>query len=136
MFSENPFIEPVDNWLTVWLGELDESELEEYLDEPGGVESNAPISVFGNDLGRWYDHDFIWMEGASEPISVNEICVLNGIDSQDLIDEIVKRSNSSTTKSLLILWNAKMINFEDKRNFAEGRLKCIGSWQHTSPLTD
>ena len=136
MFSDNPFVESVDDSLTVWLGDLDESELENYLDELGGVGDNDAISNFSLDLGQWYDHDFIWAEAVDESIPVKELCVLNGIDSESLINEIVKRSHQDKIRSLLILWNSKEIAGIGKRDFANNRLHCIGSWEHESPLTD
>ncbi|WP_444943241.1 immunity 22 family protein [Microbulbifer sp. ZKSA006] len=136
MFSDNPFVESVEGFLTVWLGDLSELELEDYLDEPGGAGDNEPISNFSRDLDRWYDHDFIWVEGVDEAVSVKELCVLNGIDSKRLIEEIVERSDKKKIRSLLILWNSKKMEGAGERAFADGRLQCIGSWEHEPPLTD
>ena len=105
------------------------------MDEPGGVDDDAPISEFSKDIGRWYDHDFIWMEASNQELPVIELCKLNGIDSDELINAIAARSKTEKVKSLIILWNSRIIS-EDTRLFAKGEMYCLGSWEHTSPLTD
>lgn len=133
MFFENPFFEPATNWLIAWVGELDHDGLDAYLDEPGHAADNEPISKFSKDLGTWYNHDFIWSQAAPNRVSAQEICGLNGIED-DLIDEIVQRTNDEV-RCLVILWNAKQIS-AGSRDFADGKLKCLGSWPHQSPLAD
>jgi len=134
MYAENPYFTCIDHWVTVWVGDLDEAGLEAYLEEHG-VDDNAPISDFSKDLGCWYDHDFIWYEASETPLPLALLCQLNGIDSEALIKTIIERSNADKASSLLLLWNAK-IKIDDGRSFAKGKLRCLGSWEHPSPLTD
>ena len=135
MYLDNPFFEPKDDCVIVWLGSLAPEQLDDYLDEPGGASDNEPISRFCRDLGRWYDHDFIWSEAADEPTTVPELCNLNGVEPDNFIDEIVERAGRDKASSLLILWNAYIIGSSD-RPFADGELDCIGCWERKSPLTD
>jgi hypothetical protein len=135
MYSDNPFFESIDHWVIVWIGDLKLEELEDYLDEPGNAADNEPISDFSRDLGRWYDHDFIWAEGSDEQVSLRKLCELNGVEPSEFVDEIEQRGGDVKARSLLVLWNAKAID-ESPRPFAEGQLKCIGCWQQESPLTD
>ena len=51
MYSENPFFESIDNWVIVWIGDLNNAELAGYLDEPGG--ESEPISAFARHHGQW-----------------------------------------------------------------------------------
>lgn len=136
MHFDNPFFECLDHWLTAWVGDLDEGELRAYLLEPGGALDDEPISRFGADLGTWYDHDFIWWEGAASPIPVLRLCRHNDMESDTLIGQLVKRAGPARRKCLLILWNARLIPASEQREFAGGRLECLGSWEHPSPLTD
>ena len=135
MFSDNPYFESVDHWVIVWIGDLDVDELDDYLDEPGGAGDNEPISEFCRDVGRWYDHDFIWAEGVNDEVPVRKLCELNGVEPNEFVNEIVERSGNAGAKSLLVLWNAKRTD-ESERFFADGRLKCIGCWEREAPLTD
>ena len=135
MFSENPFFESVDHWVIVWIGNLNVDELDNYLNEPGGAGDYEPISEFCRDIGRWYDHDFIWAEGVNDEVSIRKLCELNGEEPDEFVDEIAERSGDISAKSLLVLWNARRID-ESERNFADGRLKCIGCWERQAPLTD
>ena len=135
MYYDNPFFEPENDWVTVWVGSLDVNELEDYIGEPGGVADDEPNSKFSKDLGRWYDHDFIWAEAAKKEQVIKGLFEENGIDDDDLISEVEVRSQSSNVKCFLILWNAKKIAI-DSRVFADGKITCLGSWQHESPLVD
>ncbi len=76
MYFENPMFKPEDNWVMVWAGRLNRDELDDYLNEPG-VGDDEPISKFSEDLGRWYDHDFIWYEGLMEQTTIEELCQTN-----------------------------------------------------------
>ena len=135
MFFENPFFEPVDHWVIVWIGDLNIEQLDEYLEEPGGAGDNEPISEFCRDLGRWCDHDFIWAEGSNESVTIREICDLNGVEPDEFVREIEEQAGEARTKCLLVLWNARIID-DSPRLFADGKLRCIGSWQRQAPLTD
>src|SRR5690349_15782220 len=134
MFLHSPFIEPEDHWVTVWLGQLNSDELEQYMHKPGGAGDNDPISDFSRDLGRWYDHDYIWRQATDKAVSTRTLCELNGINDS-LVDEIECRSGDVFFKCLLVLWNSRVITM-DKRVFAGGELTCLGSWPHESPITD
>lgn len=136
MFYCKPFVDSLENWVTVWIGDLNEEEMAEYLDELGGVSDNEPISKFSKDLGRWYDHDFIWCECSDDKLTVLEQCINVGIESNSLQQEIINSSPVDKIKSILILWNSKVIYDLDKRVFAGGQLICLGSWSEESPLTD
>lgn len=135
MFITDPFFMPANDWVIVWVGELNSSELDEYLNEAGDAGPNEPISKFCSDLGRWYDHDFIWYEAVDEFTSIQRLCELNGVEPTEFRDAIIERSGRANSRCLLVLWNAKMIA-DDMRRFAEGRLRCIGNWEQKSPLSD
>ena len=135
MFLHSPFFEPASNWVIVWIGDLNIDQLEEYLDEPGGAGDDEPISQFCRDVGRWYDHDFIWSEGATEPLPIRKLCERNGVEPTEFVDKIVESSGPRDATSLLVLWNARKICDAD-RAFAGGRLRCIGCWEQEAPLTD
>lgn len=135
MSRHQPFFESVDHWVIVWVGDLTTQELEEYLNEPGNADNEQPISAFARDLGRWYDHDFIWSEATGEKVSVRKLCELNGVQPPEFAAEIERRAGSGEVSSLLILWNAKQLEGKTQE-FARGRLKCIGCWAQESPLTD
>jgi hypothetical protein len=135
MFLSNPFFEPANDWVIVWLGDLNMDELDEYLDEPGSVGHDDPISAFCRDLGRWYDHDFVWSEGVDEATSVLRLCEMNRVEPVEFMQAIVERSGDGDAMCLLVLWNARKID-NAERSFAAGRIRCIGCWEQEAPLTD
>lgn len=134
MYGNDRFFEVVDDWVTVWIGGLGPEELDDYLDEPGGAGDNDPISKFANDLGMWYDHDFIYAEAADTPVPVRELCLQNDIDSVELVDEMERRGMGRKANCMIVLWNARVLEWPSRRLFSDGRLICIGSWEHVSPL--
>ena len=136
MFCEDPFFEPRDHSVIVWVGSISIDELEDYLDEPGGAADDEPISDFSRDLGRWYDHDYIWAEGTKTPVSVRELCRMNGVEPGTLVDEIDRRCEGREARSLLILWTAEVRPQIGERTFANGELHFVGSWAQPAPLTD
>ena len=103
--------------------------------EAGGAGDDEPMSRFARDLGRWYDHDFVWAEAADEPTAVRKLCRLNGVEPGEFVDEIEAGAGSGKASSLLVLWNARLVGSSD-RTFAGGGLECIGCWPRKSPLTD
>lgn len=135
MFLSNPFFEPLNDSVIVWIGSLNSRELEDYLDEPGGAGNNEPISDFCRDVGRWYDHDFIWCEASDTPTSVGTLCEMNGVEPIEFKEAIVKRSGDAEETCLLVLWNARQID-DSGRSFAGGKLRCIGCWKQKSILKD
>lgn len=134
MFYENPCIEAVDHWVTVWIGDLDREELRRYLHEPGGALDNEPISEFSRDLGTWYDHDYIWAEAADQPIAVAALAQQNGIEAGSFLEQLLERSGAAEVRALLVLWNARTTR--EEANLANGRLRCLGSWAEEAPLVD
>lgn len=138
MYCEHPVFEPAENHLVVWVGTLDTEQLEGYLNEPGDADDTEPISRFAQDLGRWYDHDHIWAQATEEVCCLKELAEANGIDDELLIEELTANANersAGAVSCLIILWNAKLLD-KPMRPFAEGRLVCLGSWAHASPLAD
>ncbi|WP_028301579.1 immunity 22 family protein [Oceanospirillum beijerinckii] len=135
MFENKPFFTTENHWVTVWIGSLNEESVESYLEECG-VDDDEPISQFSKDLGCWYDHDFIWYEAVDSPVCIEELCRNNGVDSIELIEELTARSGGGEYNCFIMLWNSRLLNAEDDRAFFNGKLSCIGSWQHESPLVD
>lgn len=134
MYGKEPFFNHQKDWVTVWVGDLDVSELQTYLEEPGGASDGEPFSLFAADLGAWYDHDFIYAQASDEPVSCRRLCELNGIDSLSLIDEIARR-HPDDALALLVLWNARVAD-DAEHEFAEGQMVCLGSWEHEAPISD
>lgn len=121
--------------MTVWVGTLTIEALDAYLDEPGGAADDAPISAFCADLGRWYDHDFVWAEAVDLPTDVGTLCALHGVEPEAFVDEIRRAAGTGQASAVLILWNAKVVASVE-RSFAKGKLRCLGSWPREAPLTD
>ena len=135
MYFENPFFESVDHKVLVWHGDLNVAELGDYLEEPGGAGENEPISKFCVDVGRWYDHDFIWAQAHDEDVTIRKLCELNGMQPLEFVAEIEEHGGGVMGKCILVLWNAERLD-DSPRLFAGGRLRCIGCWERESPYTD
>lgn len=138
MFNESNWFKSVNNSLIAWVGDLNDSQLDDYLDEPGDCLDSEPQSKFGSDLGRWYDHDFIYAEASDKPLHIRLLAEKNCIDDEALISELESRArelNITSAHCFIILWNAQIIG-DERRVFASGKLSCLGSWEHESPLTD
>ena len=134
MFNTNPFFKSQNHHVCIFVGSLNEKELEEYLEELG-VDDNEPINNFSKDLGTWYDHDYIWCEAVNTPIDIKELCVLNGIDDTTLIKKLEKQCTKRIS-SIIFLWNAKALNTESKRAFAGGKLEFLSHFEYESLLFD
>lgn len=135
MFNKNSIIEPEDNWVSVFAGDLNRTELNIYLDEPGGKSDFEPISLFSKDIGRWYDHDYIWCEASDMLLPVEELCRNNGIDSEELITEIMKSNKDKRRKCIILIWNYKVTN--NRTNFdISPKVECLGSFEHEAPFCD
>ena len=125
----------VANHLTAWVGELTPNDLAEYLEEPGEADERAPQSRFGADLGLWYDHDWVFAQASETPVSLRDLARANGIEDRELIEEMERRWPKGFAMCFIILWNSKL-SFTAEQSFAGGRLKCIGTWPHASPVSD
>lgn len=138
MYENDPIFDSQDHHLIAWVGTLTPDQLDAYLDEPGDRADDEPYSDFMGDLGRWCDHDFIWAEASEQPLDIVSLARKNGIDNPALIAELAQRVAPQTAWScLLILWNARLLDSRSRpSDLNGGRLLCIGSWEHESPLTD
>ncbi|WP_309384972.1 hypothetical protein [Cerasicoccus frondis] len=136
MFIDNPRFFPVDHKFILFAGELNEDQLQEYLDEPGGRLDHEPHSDFSKDLGRFYDHDYLYAEGSQEKKTIRELAILNGIEEEALIEKLERSCGKEKEfNCFIILWNAELIEGE-LHDLANGKLKIKGCWEHESPLTD
>jgi len=134
MFNTNPFFKSQNHHVCIFIGSLNEKELEEYLEELG-VDDNEPINNFSKDLGTWYDHDYIWCEAVDTPIDIKELCEFNGIDDTTLIKKLEKQCTKKIS-SIIFLWNAEALNTEDKRVFSDGKLEFLSHFEYESPIID
>jgi hypothetical protein len=132
MYDEKRFFDSAEDWLIAWAGMLSAEELEMYLHEHPGTKDNAPQSAFAADLGRAYDHDLINGHASDESTSLRHLTELNGLDDEALVKDLESRC-AREVRCYLILWNAKRTDSQD-RLFANGKLHCLGSWQHPSPF--
>lgn len=134
-FASTPFFELKDHYLIAWVGDMNVAELDAYLDAPGGVGWNEPHSLFAADLGRFFDHDFVYSQASDSQKTIRELAVENVIDDELLIKELEEHVGSGASiKCFVILWNARK-QAGAPNQFADGKLRCVGSWTHTAPLT-
>ena len=136
MFSESNSFAEYSDYLIAWTGYLNQRELEEYIHEPGGRNDNEAQSDFGQDLGRWYDNDFIAAIAENSASSIKSLVKKLYSDDELLIDEIEQHANSlgiNEPTTIIILWNAKLLK-PMEQNFANGKIIYLGSWTHTSPI--
>jgi hypothetical protein len=136
MFLKTDAIVAVSNHLMLWVGQLGEADLLAYVDEPGGRTDGRPQSKFAEDLGRFYDHDFLWAQAAPEASSIRDLADRIGIRDAELVSELADRvADVGPISCFLILWN-----YRNKRplpqRFAGGKLRFIGSWAYPAPYTD
>jgi len=138
MYNNDPIFEPLDHHLIAWVGTLTPDQLDAYLDEPGGAAYDEPFCDFMRDLGLWYDHDFTYAEASDHALDIRSLADQNCIDDDALLHELSNRVEpQSKWNCFIILWNARLIDQNARsRDLADGKLVCIGSWQHDSPLTD
>ncbi len=138
MYFESPAFEPAQDHLIAWVGDLTTEQLRAYLEEPGGLGDNEPISEFSRDLGRWYDHDHVWARASDTPVTIEKLAEANFIDDETLISELAGRTARASVgkvRAFIILWNAKLTQLQP-HSIAGGRLFCVGFWGHDSPLAD
>jgi len=135
MYDKNRFYDSDTDFLIAWTGSLKPHELADYLHEPGGCGDNEPQSMFARDLGRAYDHDLIYAQAADEVSSIEQLAQLNYITDSQLVEELESNTADENVNCFIVLWHAKRTDPRD-REFAGGRLRCIGSWQHPSPFGD
>lgn len=135
MFLHTKSIVATENAAMIWLGNMSDLELEEYLDEPGGRIDGLPQSKFAEDLLRFYDHDYLWAVAEKSPIPVADLVLKTGIADASILKFIEKQGfGERCFSTLFVLWNYENILPLDQ-SFAGGKLQFIGSCDCVSPLT-
>lgn len=136
MFLKTNTVVPASNHMMLWVGQLGEAELLAYVEEPGGRIDEKPQSKFAEDLGRFYDHDFLWAQAAPKAGSIRDLAARIGIRDAELVDELSARvADVGPISCFLILWNYRNERPLSQR-FAEGKLLFVGSWGYPAPYTD
>ena len=133
MFDRDRFFDSADGHLIAWAGQLAVDGLAGYLDESSISGPDEPQSAFARDLGRWYDHDFIYAQASDQPATLTQLAAQNYITDSELIGELEEHGNGQLFNCFVILWNARPVASNDRR-FADGELACIGDWAHASPF--
>lgn len=134
MFSTTPYFERSTGWVIVWVGDLSEAGLAEYLHEPGNSDIEAPISRFSDDLGLWYDHHLVWGGSVAVPQLLGDLADAVELDPPRLVSELRKRGENVKARCLLVLFEAKLV-ISTPRVFAENRLQLLGCWEEKSPVS-
>jgi hypothetical protein len=126
---------PASNHMMLWVGQMSETELSDYIDEPGGRIDGQPQSRFAEDLLAFYDHDFLWGQANSSMISIRGLAEKNGITDPKLIAKLESSvSPSEPISCFLILWNYRNLKPLTQK-FANGKLRFVGCWSFPAPYT-
>lgn len=134
MFLNNATIVSHHNYVMLWVGNLTQDQLIEYVSEPGGM-YDGPQSQFASDLGRFYNPDYYWAH-ASEPQTVRGLLAELQVDDELLVNEITSRVGEDLHFStVLLLWNYLPLA-PVQREFAKGKLQYVDAWPHKSPIRE
>lgn len=134
MFATAPYIELLDDWVCVWIGDLTEPEVDAYVRETRSPDPEGPNSEFSRELGSWYDHHQLWGGAVAHPLPIAELAETVGVQPPRVVSEIGRRGGSTTNaRCVLVLFRAKVAS-DDRRAFAGGRLRLLGCWQESSPV--
>jgi hypothetical protein len=135
MYIHTDAIIAIQDHAMIWLGNMSDSEITEYLDEPGGRIDGLPQSKFAEELLRFYDHDFLWAISSEVAVPVSELLLKAGITDNQIQRHIEEQGfGGGTFSALIILWNYMNIIPIDQ-SFADGKLCFAGSCSCQSPLS-
>lgn len=134
--TAGPFFVTEADFALVFVGDLRDVELAEYVAEAGGAPLGAPISQFGADVQQWYDHDFLAGLSSETPIPMGELLYEVMVEDPAVVRAVVAAFGRDVATCALVLWNAKREEASDGRSFAGGRLTYVGCWRHKAPLGD
>jgi hypothetical protein len=136
MFLVTDSVIPASNYMMLWVGQLGEAELLAYVDEPGDRIDGQPQSKFAEDLRWFYDHDFLWAQASPKSGSIRDLAHRIGIQDAELVDELESRVvDIEPISCFLILWNYRNVR-RLTQQFANGKLRFVGSWAYPAPYTD
>lgn len=135
MFLRTDSIIAIQDHAMIWIGNMTESDIADYLDEPGGRIDGLPQSKFAEDLLRFYDHDFLWAVSTEVAVPAADLLSKAGISDAAIRRHIESQGfGVGVFSALIVLWNY-MNTLPLDQPFAGGKLQFVGSCSCHSPLS-
>lgn len=128
-FGTGDLYEHEEGWFCLWAGDLSKDDLERYLEERSADEGWT--SDFREDLGRFYDHDWLTIGASEEPLSIPDLLAKLGYRDADfpaLMKAVRANAPPEHFRSVVLLLKARATPFMSEAEFCNGRLRFIGSW--------